>query len=395
VHGLNSTAIRNKASMRSAPPDPGSVDRYPLDSVSRRTFLFGVVGLSLARSLFRIGVAGKQEPPITLPSAPFSRAFNFANLNSWITPTSEFFVRSHFGVPSAEVARWAVSVTGDVERERAFPVENLLRLPRLEATVTLECAGNPVGWGGVSNAKWTGVRLSALLESAGVKSGAKEVALLGADGGPEREAGGVHVDAYGRSIPLSKAMDGETMLAYRMNDEPLPDIHGGPLRVIVPGYYGMDSVKWVKQIVVTTQPFRGWHQLNRYYEERRVGRSIERRPLGAMRVKSQIARPLRNEVLNRGSVSIVGAAWCGDADISRVELSFDGGKSWKETTLGPQHDSRAWRLWSFQWLATAGRYEIIARATDSLGRAQPLEREPTVLTPYANSWCDRRTVVIK
>jgi DMSO/TMAO reductase YedYZ molybdopterin-dependent catalytic subunit len=287
-------------------------------------------------------------------------------------------------------------VVGAVQRERTFSMDELLRLPRREAAVTLECAGNLVGWGGVSNARWTGARLGPMLESAGVKSGAREVVLAGADGGPEREAGGIHIDAYQRSIPLSKAMDAETMLAYRMNDEPLPDIHGGPLRAIIPGFYGMDSVKWLKRIVVTAEPFEGWHQLNRYYEARKVNNAIQRRPLGPMRIKSQIARPQRDEVLSRQGVKIIGAAWCGDADIQRVELTFDGARSWNEARLGQEHESRAWRLWSYQWTPqSAGRYEIIARATDSLGRVQSLERDPAILTPYANNWCDRRTVEVR
>jgi DMSO/TMAO reductase YedYZ molybdopterin-dependent catalytic subunit len=360
---------------------------------SRREFLRQLTSTTFIPALARAVRA--QNPPVSLPEAPFSRGFDFSRLNSWITPNSDFFVRSHFGVPAVELAGWTISVTGAVDREQKFAIDELFRMPRQDSVVTLECAGNLVGWGGVSNARWTGISLSRVIEAAGVHSGATEVVLVGADGGNEREAGGIHLDAYARSIPISKAMDSNTLLAYRMNGEPLPDVHGGPLRAIVPGWYGMDSVKWLRQIVVTREPFRGWYQLNRYYEERRASGRVERRSLGPVRVKSQIAQPLRDQVIT-GPVTIAGAAWCGDAEIKRVMLSFDGGKSWTETRLGGDRERYAWKLWSYEWTpAKEGRCEIIARAIDSLDREQPLVRDPSILTPYANNWSDRRTVEVR
>src|SRR5262249_20183120 len=334
--------------------------------------------------------------PISLPSAPFSRAFDFAKLDSWITPNSEFFLRSHFGTPRLDVADWTVTVTGAVNRDRTFAMDELFRFPRVEEVVTLECAGNPVGWGGVSNARWTGVSVATMLELAGVNPEASEIVFVGSDGGEEREAGGIQVDAYARSIPLSKALQQSTMLAYRMNNEPLPDQHGGPLRALVPGWYGSESVKWLRRIVVSKVEFKGWYQLNRYYEARRNGTRIERTPVGPVRIKSQIARPSNGSVLSLGVTTIAGAAWCGDAEVTRVELSFDGGRTWVESKLGSEHEPRAWRLWSYDWRPRQpGRYEIVARATDSRGRLQPLERDSTIVTPYANNWCDRRRVEVR
>lgn len=366
--------------------------------IGRRQFIGSIAraGAAVAVARWSPEVAGAgQQPPITTPNAPFSRAFNFAGLNDWITPTEEFFVRSHFGIPKLDFLGWAVAISGVDGQPRVFAIDDLMKRPAIEQTVTLECAGNLVGWGGVSNARWTGVRLSSLLQEIDVTHGV-EVVLFGADGGSEREAGGIRIDSFARSIPLEKALDLNTLLVYRMNGEPLPAAHGGPLRAVVPGSYGMDSVKWLNRIVVTREPFKGFYQINRYYEERRVNGVLERRPLGPVRLKSQFARPIQNEVLRRGSVAVAGAAWCGDAEIAAVELSFDGGRRWKPARLADERAPFAWKLWSYEWKPDRmGRYEIIARARDERGRAQPLEREPKIVTPYANNWVDRRTVEVR
>jgi DMSO/TMAO reductase YedYZ molybdopterin-dependent catalytic subunit len=364
-------------------------------STTRRRFLAKLAAMPFAVGIGRPALLA-QQPPITSPNAPNSRAFNFAALKDWITANEDFFVRSHFGIPKIDRSPWVLKITGAVERERGFTMDELLKLPTQEQVVTLECAGNLVGWGGVSNARWVGVRLGDLLKAAGVSPGTKEVVLIGADGGPEREAGGITVDAFARSIPVDKAMDANTLIAYRMNGEPLPALHGGPLRAIVPGWYGMDSVKWINQIVVAREPFAGFYQTRRYYEARNIlGRQV-RGPLGAMRLKSQIARPISGFVLPVAATTISGAAWCGDAEIARVEVSLNGGRSWNEARLGVDRAPFAWRLWSYDWKPqTAGSYEISARAYDTRGRAQPLVRDPVILTPYANNEADRRVIEIR
>jgi DMSO/TMAO reductase YedYZ molybdopterin-dependent catalytic subunit len=338
-----------------------------------------------------------QQPPVTMENAPHSRAFPFASLNSWVTPTSDFFVRSHFGIPKVETSRWTVDVKGAVERARAFSLEEILKLPAQEEVVTLECSGNPVGWGGVSNARWTGVRLGALLDACGVRADVVETILVGADGGAEREANGINVPAYARSITIKKALDKNTLLAYKMNGEMLPAIHGGPLRALIPGFYAMDSVKWLKQIVVSRESFKGFYHTERYYEARRINGQTYRSELHDLRIKSQIARPINKQTLALEATEIVGAAWTtGDAEITKVELSFNRGKNWMETTLGKEHAPFAWRLWSLDWTPTlAGVYEIIARAHDSKGREQPMGRDSTLVTPYANNHADRRLIEVR
>lgn len=362
--------------------------------IPRRRFLTQLAALPLALGAGRLNFA--QQPPITSPNSPNSRAFNFAALNSWITPADEFFVRSHFGVPRIDAAPFVMNVTGMVERERRFRLDDLMRLPAQEIVVTLECAGNLVGWGGVSNARWTGVRLAEVLKAVGLRAEAKEVVLIGADGGAEQEAGGIELDAYARSIPISKAMDDGTLLVFKMNGERLPAIHGGPLRALVAGWYGMDSVKWLKQITVAREPFAGFYQSRRYYEARRAGETTTRAPLGAMRLKSQIARPINEAQLALAPTTIFGAAWCGDAEIARVEVTTDGGRTWQAAKLGGDRAPSAWRLWSYEWQPTAaGKYVIAVRAIDTRGRMQPAERDPQIITPYANHWIDRRVVEVK
>ena len=368
----------------------------------RRQFLVRFLGHAAALPLAVNGVWGlygrssAQEPPVTSPNSPNSRAFPFAGLNQWITPNREFFVRSHFGVPAVDAARFALKISGLVDHQRAWTLADLLKLPGREEVVTLECAGNLVGWGGVSNARWTGVRLADLLKAGGLHTDAKEVVLIGADGGVEREAGGIEVDAYARALPIGRAMSDSTLLVFKMNGESLPAEHGGPLRALVAGWYGMDSVKWLRQIVVGREPFAGFYQARRYYEARRAGDATSRGPLGAVRLKSQIARPINNAALRLGSNEISGAAWCGDAEIARVEVTVDGGRTWQPAALGAERAEFAWRLWSYEWKPAApGKFVIAARAWDSRGRVQPAERDPAIITPYANNWIDQRVVEVK
>ncbi len=369
--------------------DPSRRDFLARLATTPFAFLFGVN--------HRQALAFAQQPPLTMEKAPYSRAFPFAALASWITPTEEFFVRSHFGIPKIEAAHWTLEVKGAVERPRRFALEEILKFPVQEQVATLECSGNPVGWGGVSNARWAGIRLGTLLEACGLRSDAIEAVLIGADGGAEREAGGINVPAYARSIPVKKALDKTSLLAFKMNHQLLPQIHGGPLRALIPGFYAMDSVKWIRQIVVSREPFKGFYHTQRYYEARRIKGETYRSELHDMRIKSQIARPLAQQTLRLEPVQIVGAAWTnGDAEINQVEVSFNRGKSWVEAKLADESAPFAWRLWSYDWQpAIAGVYEITSRARDTQGREQPTERDSTLITPYANNHADRRIVEVR
>ena len=221
--------------------------------------------------------------------------------------------------------------------------------------------------------------LATVLDRAGVKSGAVEVILQGADKGQLTEEpktpGEIH---FARSLPLEKARQAEVLLAYQMNGEDLPAEHGFPLRAIIPGWYGMASVKWLTSIEVTDRPFHGYWQTAEYsYWNRHSGEPVGV-PVREMQVKSEIARPTRGERISTATpYRVTGAAWS-DTDIVKVEVSTDGGQSWKEATLLGDAVPFTWRLWEFQWPPpkSTGKVTLISRATDRRGRQQPKHHDP-------------------
>jgi DMSO/TMAO reductase YedYZ molybdopterin-dependent catalytic subunit len=330
-------------------------------------------------------IAGK----IVRGETPLNLEMPFEKLESFLTPTKSFYVRTHFRIPSIDRDAWWLHVEGDVENSFAINYEELLELESVTIPVTLECAGNNrsflepkvkgVQWGlgAVGTAEWTGVPLSILLDRASVKANGCHVILEGADGGmledPKSPPGELK---FARSIPVAKAR-ADVLLAYKMNGRELPPEHGFPLRAIVPGWYAMASVKWLQRIIVTEQPFTGYYETIDYaYWERREA-IAELTPLTEMQVKAQIARPAQGEVVPaNSSVRVHGAAWTSDGEITKVELSTDGGATWVEVKMLGESEPNAWRLWEFNWRtpAAAGRRTLISRATDSLGRTQPVER---------------------
>jgi DMSO/TMAO reductase YedYZ molybdopterin-dependent catalytic subunit len=233
--------------------------------------------------------------------------------------------------------------------------------------------------GGVGTAEWTGVPLKALLERAGLGAKAVEAILEGADTGqtskPSKPAKPIN---FTRSLPLDKARDGGVLLAYKMNGQPLPQSHGFPVRAIVPGWYGMASVKWLTRIVATTQPYQGYFQTIDYaYWKYRDGFPV-RTPITEIQVKSQIARPMLKEAVKQGSrYRVFGAAWTGTSSIAKVEVSTDGGKSFTAAKLLGQPTPFTWRQWEFSWDVPkkTGSYTLMARATDAAGNTQPMERD--------------------
>ena len=319
---------------------------------------------------------------------PENLEFPFAALDSYLTPNESFYVRSHFPRPTIERAAWRLAVSGSVERELELTFDELRALPSEVRTVTLECAGNGRvflvpkangdNWelGAVSTAEWKGVRLRDVLARAGVKRDAVEIVLIGADKGePDDTPKPPGKIAFSRAIPCAKADD--VLLAYEMNGEPLPSAHGAPVRAIVPGWYGMASVKWLVRIVATAEPFRGYFQSTDYsYWAEQAGIPI-RVPLGEMKPKAQIARPGLDEIIDAGrEYRIFGAAWAGESALARVEVSTDNGKTFAEATLLGEPVAHAWRLWEFMWRTpSVGAHTLLARASDSQGHCQPAAHE--------------------
>ena len=328
---------------------------------------------------------------IVRAESPLNLEMPFSTLDSFITPTKSFYVRTHFPIPSIDRDAWWLHVEGEIEKPLTINYEQLLKLESLTIPVTLECAGNNrnflepkvkgVQWelGAVGTAEWTGVPLSILLDRAGVKTNAHEVILEGADGGiledPKSPPGELK---FARSIPLEKARD-DVLLAYQMNGNELPPEHGFPVRVIVPGWYAMASIKWLQRIIVTDRPFTGYYQTMDYAYWHRRRDMAELAPLSEMQIKAEIARPAQGETIPANSNARVhGAAWTSDGEITKVEMSTDGGATWSKANLIGEAKRNAWRLWEFDWRtpSTPGKQVLVVRATDSHGRTQPAQRDP-------------------
>jgi DMSO/TMAO reductase YedYZ molybdopterin-dependent catalytic subunit len=322
---------------------------------------------------------------------PLNLEMPFETLEDFLTPTEAFYVRTHFPIPSIDRNAWWLHVEGEVDNPFAINYEQLLELESVTTPVTLECAGNSrnfldpkvkgVQWGlgAVGTAEWTGVPLSVLLDRAGVKPGAREVILEGMDGGiledPKSPPGQLH---FARSIPVEKAR-ADVLLAYKMNGSDLPPEHGFPVRAIVPGWYAVASIKWLQRIIVTDEPFAGYYQTIDYAYWKRRAEVAELTPLTEIQIKAEIAKPAEGETVPANSrVRVHGAAWTSDGEIAKVELSTDGGSTWNQTNLLGEPKPNAWQLWEFNWQtpAAAGNQTLIARATDSLGHTQPLQRDP-------------------
>jgi DMSO/TMAO reductase YedYZ molybdopterin-dependent catalytic subunit len=335
---------------------------------------------------------------IVRSESPLNLEMPFEKLESFVTPTEVFYVRTHFPIPSIDRDAWWLNVDGEVENPFGINYEQLLKLDVVTIPITLECAGNnriflqrkveglQWGLGAVSTAEWTGVPLSVLLDRAGVKANACEAILEGADRGvledPKSPPGELK---FARSIPLQKARR-DVLLAYKMNGKDLRPEHGFPVRAIVPGWYAVASIKWLQRIIVTDRPFGGYYQAIDYaywqrtdYGHWQRGEDIaELTPLTEIQVKAEIARPAEGETVPaNSSVRVYGAAWTSDAEIKKVELSTDEGATWTEAKLLGKSEPNAWRLWEFNWQTPAapGKQTLIARATDSLGRTQPTQHD--------------------
>jgi DMSO/TMAO reductase YedYZ molybdopterin-dependent catalytic subunit len=332
-----------------------------------------------------VGLIIRQKDPNNL-EMPFDE------LEEFITPSELFYIRSHFPTPDLDPLAYRLSIGGAVRNELSLSYGDIRAMPSRTCVATLECAGNsrvflspPVPgaqWelGAVGNAEWTGVPLSALLESAGLADDACDIVLEGADRGvPKEEPRPPGPISYARSIPRSLAMEPDVLLAYQMNGEDLTPDHGYPLRAIVPGNYGMSSVKWLTKIVAATQPFQGYWQTSDYgYWDDSKGIPV-RRPLAEMKLKSQIARPRVYETLRPGQpYTIFGAAWAGDTEVTEIWISLDGGSSWVQGDFVDPISRHAWRRWKYDWITPArpGRYTLLARATGADGRPQPEGHNP-------------------
>jgi DMSO/TMAO reductase YedYZ molybdopterin-dependent catalytic subunit len=311
-----------------------------------------------------------------------------------VTPVGLHYLLIHYDVPVVEPETWRLTVRG--ERELVLGLEELRARPAAEVTVTMECAGNgrarldprPVSqpWllEAVGTARWRGTPLRPLLEEVGVGD-AVEVLCTGLDRGIEGEE---EEQAFQRSLPLEEALRDEVLLAYEMNGAPLPPQHGFPLRLVVPGWYGMTNVKWLERIELVDTPFAGYQ--NSWSYRLRQAEDEEGVPLDRMQPRSLMAPPgvpefmTRDRTVGAGEVLLEGRAWSGHAPVDRVEVSADGGETWDAAELEPAGEPWAWRGWSYRWNAEPGEHVLCCRARDEAGNEQP--HEPAWnLGGYANN----------
>ncbi|PWT77034.1 MAG: sulfite oxidase [Chloroflexi bacterium] len=330
----------------------------------------------------------KNSPLVVIREDPFNAETRLEEHSGNITPTEAFYVRNHFSVPHLDSSTWRLKLDGAVEQAQIWSYEELLALPSRTLVVTLECAGNgrsamtpqppgePWQYGAVSTAEWTGVPLAELLRHANLASEAVEVVAEGADSGFVDEA---HSSlSFARSLPLTQALHADTLVAYAMNGRPLTIEHGYPARLIVPGWYGVASVKWLTRLTVTVEPFLGFYQAERYIMVHRSAADPadeqQPKPLTTMAVRSLLISPVPGSVLPRGEHRVHGLAWSGAAPITRVEVSSDGGTYWEAAELIGEPAPHAWRQWQYHWQATnPGRTLLQSRAFDAAGNSQPLE----------------------
>ncbi len=308
---------------------------------------------------------------------PFNAETPLHALREPLTPTALHYVRSNFALPGHD---GSLTIEGAVERPLMLTVEELRAMPAVTLPVTLECAGNgrvglmplPTGepWtgGAVATATWTGVPLRAVLERAAPRPAGVEVAFEGADHGHYKGGPDIH---FARSLPLAWALrpDSPALLAYAMNGEPLNLDHGAPLRLLVPGWYGMASVKWLARIAVLTEPYEGQFQTRSYVYE---WPDRDREPVTTMHPRAMITDPAPGDRLSRGPYTVRGKAWSGAGPVTAVEVSVDGAGEWQPAQLAPPAAPYRWQEWSFEWPgAEIGRHVLRARATDATGATQP------------------------
>jgi DMSO/TMAO reductase YedYZ molybdopterin-dependent catalytic subunit len=368
-----------------------SFSRRDLLSMAARASALGIVAqhgawASLLAQGARPAVAAGKEKLIVRSLRPPDYETPVSLLDPFITPIEHFYVRSHLPAPTGlDAGTWTLQIEGEVNTVSSLNLDELRKMPAVTVTAILECAGNgralfdpPVagiqwGKGAIGNARWTGVRMADVLKRAGLKSTGRFVHMNGAD----RPLG--TMPDFIRQVPLDKALHPDTILAYEMNGQPIPLLHGAPVRAIIPGWEGAYSVKWLTSLRVADRESDSFWVATAYrYPVRRVapGAAVDAKdmaPLTGLVVKSLITRPLDGATVNVGKLDVAGFAWAGETDIARVEVSTDHGGSWQPARLVGERSKYSWRRFEFTFDARQPEsYLILSRATDAAGRTQPM-----------------------
>lgn len=340
---------------------------------------------ALPESVFAQNVIKGKEKLIVRSFRPEDLETPVSLLNTWLTPNDLFYVRHHLYAPRVDVNEWKLTVDGEVDTPVTLTLEELKKMPKHTVTVTLECAGNgraffepPVAgiqWerGAVGTARFSGARMADVLKKAGVKATGKYVAMNGAD----KPIG--KMPDFIRNVPIAKALNPDTILAYEMNGEPLPVLHGFPLRAVVPGWEGAYAVKWLTNLQVIDKEFDGFFVKTAYrFPNRRVapGEAVDPKdmvPLTGLIVKSFINSPIDGATMAPGKVRLTGFAWAGESNIAKVDVSMDNGSTWAPAKLGKERENYAWQAFEHEFNITQpGSYLLMSRATDDKGVQQPV-----------------------
>jgi sulfane dehydrogenase subunit SoxC len=302
-----------------------------------------------------------------------------------VTPVGLHYLLTHFDIPEIDPTAWRLDIGGAVRTPVAFALADLKAMPRVSAQVILECAGNgrahhsprpisqPWLYEAVGNAEWAGAPLRLLLEAAGPRASAVEVVFTGVDRGVQ---GGIE-QQYERSLPIAEAHRSEAIVAYEMNGQPLSPQHGYPVRLVIPGWYGMAHVKWLRSITFVDEPFRGYQQEASYHihsSDEDPGVPVTRMLPRSLMIPPGIPDYMsRTRFLSPGSCVIEGRAWSGHGPIKRVQVSTDAGSRWADAAVKSAVSEFAWHAWQYAWNAEPGEHELCCRATDAAGNVQPLQ----------------------
>jgi len=365
-------------------------------------------------------VSGMRDPTTDLPDgvsasseltmdelqlAQRNHGMHLEGLRYDVTPVGMHYLLIHFDVPDAEESAWTLSIGGLVHRPLDLSMSELRDRPSVTFPVTMECAGNgrarlsprPISqpWltEAIGTSQWTGTPLRPLLEEAGIRDEAVELVFAGADRGIQGEV----EQHYERSLTLDDAMRDEVILAYAMNGGPIPPQHGFPLRLLVPGWYGMTSVKWLTRITAVREPFEGFQQLAYRYRQQPED---EGKPVTRMDPRSLMIPPgipdfmTRSRIVDAGLHVLRGRAWSGWGPIERVDVSSDAGSTWTAAELGDAVSPHAWRSWSFDWDAHPGTVELCCRAADGAGNEQSLQPSWN-LGGFSNNAIQRTSVEVR
>ena len=360
---------------------------------------------------YRIGTMTERRAPIAgrytaqeVALAARNSGMPLEALRYDVTPAGLHYLLIHFDIPPADDARWRLDIGGLVESPLSVSMAELKALPVKTVRVTLECAGNGRGqlsprypsvpWleEGVSTAEWTGVPLAQLLGRCVVQHAARELVFRGADRGFDR---GIEHD-FARSLACEDAMNDDVLLAYAMNGLLLPPQHGAPLRLVVPGWYGMASVKWLRSVEAIDRAFDGPQQAGSYHFRDSAGEKAA--PCRKMRVNSALNPPgvpdfyTRLRTVAAGTVPVFGRAWSGEGPVARVDFAVDG--NWQQASLDAPVAAHAWQGWQALWEATPGVHQLGCRASDAAGNIQPLE-PPWDLAGFGNNGIQRIQVTVR